>query len=174
VDIATKFASGQEAVEALFHKDKGGGKWKEGTPEASTQRNPKKGKKKKTQQGPPEALAAELVTAVEKRNPRASQGGPGVFYKMMKESWPYYKGPVKHTLGECDMLRRFYKNPDPSVEGGNKKVPDGGDNDDKGEGSSDVHNCYMIFEGDTVNMSSRQCKQNVGKSYRSRRRPRST
>ena len=72
------------------------------------------------------------------------------------------------------MLRRFYKNPDPSVEGGNKKVPDGGDNDDKGEGSSDVHNCYMIFEGDTVNMSSRQCKQNVGKSYRSRRRPRST
>jgi hypothetical protein len=46
IDIATKFASGQEAVEALFHKEKGNKKRKEGTPEASTQRNPKKGKKK--------------------------------------------------------------------------------------------------------------------------------
>jgi hypothetical protein len=70
-----KFASGQEAAEALFHKDKGDGKQKEGAPEASTQRNPKKGKKKKMQQGLPEALAAELVAAAEKRNPRASQGG---------------------------------------------------------------------------------------------------
>jgi hypothetical protein len=48
MDIATKFASGQEAVEALFHKDKGDGKWKEASPEASTQCNPNKGKKKKT------------------------------------------------------------------------------------------------------------------------------
>jgi hypothetical protein len=47
MDITTKFASGQEAVEALFHKDKGVGKRKEGAPEASTQCNPKKGKKKK-------------------------------------------------------------------------------------------------------------------------------
>jgi hypothetical protein len=49
MDIATKFALGQEAVEALFHKDKGDKKRKEGTLEASTQRNPKKGRKKKTQ-----------------------------------------------------------------------------------------------------------------------------
>jgi hypothetical protein len=49
MDIATKFALGQEAVEALFHKDKRDKKRKEGTLEASTQRNPKKGRKKKTQ-----------------------------------------------------------------------------------------------------------------------------
>jgi hypothetical protein len=47
MDIATKFALGQVAVEALFHKDKGNRKRKEGTPKASTQRNPKKGKKKR-------------------------------------------------------------------------------------------------------------------------------
>jgi hypothetical protein len=23
---------------------------------------------------------------------------------MLKESCPYHKGPIKHTLGECDML----------------------------------------------------------------------
>jgi hypothetical protein len=146
MDIARKFALGQEAVEALFHKDKGDRKRKEGTPEASTQRNPKKGKKKKMQQGLSEALAAELVTATEKHNPRAPQGGLGVFDKMLKESCPYHKGPVKHTLGECDMLRCFYNKPGPSAEGGNKKALDNRE-DDKGDGFPDVHNCYMIFWG---------------------------
>jgi hypothetical protein len=37
---------------------------------------------------------------------------------MLKESFPYNKGSVKHSLGECDMLRRFYNKPDPSAEGG--------------------------------------------------------
>jgi hypothetical protein len=41
---------------------------------------------------------------------------------MLKESYPYHKGLVKHTLGECDMLRRFYNKPGPSAEGGNKKA----------------------------------------------------
>jgi hypothetical protein len=47
MDIATKFALGQEAAEAIFHKDKGNGKRKEDAPKASSQRNPKKNKKKK-------------------------------------------------------------------------------------------------------------------------------
>jgi hypothetical protein len=131
--IAMKFASGQEAVEALFHKDKRDGKRKEGAPEASTQRNPKKGKKNKTRQGPSEALTVELVAAAEKRNPQAPQGGPGVFNKMLKDSYPYHKGPVKHSLGECDMLRRFYNKPSPSAKGGDKKALDSGD-DDKDNG----------------------------------------
>jgi hypothetical protein len=47
----------------------------------------------------------------------------GVFDEMLKESCPYHKGPVKHSLGECDMLCRYYNKPSPSVEGGSKKVP---------------------------------------------------
>jgi hypothetical protein len=90
--------------------------------------------------------------------PSSPQGGPGVFDKMLKELCPYHKCPIKHSLSECDMLRRFYNKPGLSVEGGNKKAPDGGD-DDKGGGFSDVRNCYMIFRGDTVNLSSRQRKQ---------------
>jgi hypothetical protein len=43
------------------------------------------------------------------------------------------------------------------AEGGSKKAPDNGDND-KGDGFPDVHNCYIIFGVDTVNLSSRQCK----------------
>jgi hypothetical protein len=43
MDIATKFASGQEAVEAIFRKDKQPkGRQPEDVPEASTQRDTKK------------------------------------------------------------------------------------------------------------------------------------
>jgi hypothetical protein len=77
---------------------------------------------------------------------------------MLKESCPYHKGPVKHSLGECDMLRHFYNKLGSSAEGENKKAPDGGDND-RGDGFPDVHNYYMIFGGDTINLPSRQCKQ---------------
>jgi hypothetical protein len=48
---------------------------------------------------------------------------------MLKESFPYHKGPVMHTLQECDMLRLFYNRPSPSTDDGKKKGPgDKGDN----------------------------------------------
>jgi hypothetical protein len=56
MDITTKFASGQEAIEAIFHKDKGSG-------------NPKKNKMKKAPQGKHVALEADLVNTAERRNP---------------------------------------------------------------------------------------------------------
>jgi hypothetical protein len=46
-----------------------------------------------------------------------------VFDKMLKESCPYHKGPVKYTLGECDMLRSFYNKPGPLAKEGSKKGP---------------------------------------------------
>jgi hypothetical protein len=104
MDIATKFASGQEAVEAIFRKDKQpqGGQ-KEDAPEASAQRGMKKTKKKA--QAKRNAVDTDLVAAAEHRNPRKPPGGVGAFDKMLKESCPYHRGPVKHTLEECDMLR---------------------------------------------------------------------
>jgi hypothetical protein len=49
MDVATKFASGQEAVEAIFRKDKQPqGEPKEDAPEASAQRGTKKKTRKKT------------------------------------------------------------------------------------------------------------------------------
>jgi predicted nucleotidyltransferase len=49
MDIATKFASGQEAVEAIFRKDKQPQeRQKEDVPEASAQRGTKKKAKKKS------------------------------------------------------------------------------------------------------------------------------
>jgi hypothetical protein len=90
MDIATKFASGQEAVEAIFWKDKQPqGRQQENVPEASAQRGTKKKAKKKSQ-AKRDAADADLVAAAEHRNPRKPPGGANLFDKMLKESCPYH------------------------------------------------------------------------------------
>jgi hypothetical protein len=154
MDIATKFASGLEAVEAIFRKDKQPqGRQKEDAPEASVQH----GTKKKTQ-AKRDALDADLVAAAEHRNPRKPPGGANMFDKMLKELCPYHRGPVKHTLEECDMLRRYFNKAGPSAEGGkdqgnNKK---GGDEEEE---FSEVHNCFMIYGRQVANASAQHRKQ---------------
>jgi hypothetical protein len=118
MDIATKFASSQEAVEAIFRKDKQPlGRQKEDAPEASVQRGTKKKARKKAQ-AKCDAVDVDLIAAAEHRNPRKPPGGANMFDKMLKESCPYHRGPVKHTLEECDMLGRYFNKVGPSVEGG--------------------------------------------------------
>jgi hypothetical protein len=158
MDIATKFAFGQEAVEAIFRKDKQpqGGQ-KEDTLEASVQCGTKKKAKKKAQ-AKRNAVDVNLVAAAEHRNPQKPPGGANAFDKMLKESCPYHRGPVKHTLEECDMLRCYFNKAGPSAEGGkdqgnNKK---GGD---KEEEFLKVHNCFMIYGGQVANASARHRKQ---------------
>jgi hypothetical protein len=127
MDIATKFASGQEAVQAIFRKDKQPqGRQKEDAPEASVQRGTKKKAKKKAQ-AKRDVVDADLVAAAEHRNPQKPPGGANMFDKMLKESCPYHRGPVKHTLEECDMLRRYFNKAGPSAEGGKDQ-----DNNKKG------------------------------------------
>jgi hypothetical protein len=86
MDVATKFASGQEAVEAIFRKDK------------QPQVEPK--------------TDAPEVSAQRGKPP----GGAGAFDKMLKEPCPYHQGPVKHTLEECIMLRRHFHKTGPPAE----------------------------------------------------------
>jgi hypothetical protein len=108
INIATKFASGQEVVEAIFQKDKQPqGCQQEDVPEASAQHGMKKKGKKKSQ-AKHDAADADLVAAAEHRNLRKPPGGANLFDKMLKESCPYHQGPVKHTLEECVMLRRYF------------------------------------------------------------------
>jgi hypothetical protein len=158
MDIATKFTSGQEAVEAIFRKDKQPqGRQQEDVPEASAQRGTKKKAKKKSQ-AKRDATNADLVTAVEHRNPRKPPGGAGAFDKMLKEPCPYHQGPVKHTLEECVMLRRYFHKTGPPAEDGK-----GHDNDKKEGGMEErfpeVHNCFMIYGGQAANASAQHHKQ---------------
>jgi hypothetical protein len=158
MDIATKFASGQEAVEAIFWKDKQPqGRQQEDVPEASAQRDTKKKAKKKAQ-AKRDAADADLVAAVEHRNPRKPPGGANLFDKMFKESCPYHQGPVKHTLEECVMLRRyFHKTGLPAGDG--KGRDDNNKEGDKEKEFPEVHGCFMIYGGQVANASARHRKQ---------------
>jgi hypothetical protein len=158
MDIATKFASRQEAVEAIFRKDKQPqGRQQEDVPEASAQRGMKKKAKKKSQ-AKRDTADADLVAAVEHRNPRKPPGGANLFDKMLKKSCLYHQGPVKHTLEECVMLRRYFHKAGPPAKGGK-----GQDNDkkegDKAEEFLEVHDCFMIYGGQVANASAQHRKQ---------------
>jgi hypothetical protein len=158
MDVATKFASGQEAVEAIFRKDKQPqGEPKTDAPEAPAQRGTKKKAKNKSQ-AKRDAADANLVAAAEHRNPRKPPGGADAFDKMLKEACPYHQGPVKHTLEECVMLQRYFHKTRPPVEDGK-----GHDNEnkegDKEERFPEVHNCFMIYGGQAANASARHRKQ---------------
>ena len=143
MDIDTKFASGQEAVKAIFQKDKQPqGRQKEDAPEASVQRGTKKKAKKKSQ-AKRDAADADLVATAEHRNPRKPPGGANLFDKMLKESCPYHQGPVKHTLEECVMLRRYFHKAE-SPAGDGKGQDNNKKEDDKEEEFPEVHGCFMI------------------------------
>jgi hypothetical protein len=149
MDIATKFASSQEAVEAIFRKDKQPqGRQPEDVPKASAQHGTKKKGKKKSQ-AKRDAADADLVAAAEHRNPRKPPGGANLFDKMLKESCPYHQGPVKHTLEECVMLRRYFHKAGPPTEGGRAR-----DNDKK-EG----HKAEEFPDGQVANASAPHHKQ---------------
>jgi hypothetical protein len=152
MDITTKFASGQEAVEAIFRKDKQPqGRQQEDVPEVSAQRGTKNKAKKKAQ-AKRGAADADLVAVVKHRNPRKPPGGANMFDKILKESCPYHQGPVKHTLEECVMLWRYFHKAGPPAEGGK-----GQDNDkkegDKAEEFPEVRGCFMIYGGRVANAS---------------------
>jgi hypothetical protein len=158
MNMATKFASGQKAVEAIFRKDKQPqGRQQEDVPEASALRGTKKKGKKKSQ-AKRDAADADLVAAAKHRNLRRPPGGANLFDKMLKESCPYHQGPVKHTLEECVMLRRHFHKTGTPTEGGK-----GQDNDKKGgnkaEEFPEVHGCFMIYGGQVANASARRRKQ---------------
>jgi hypothetical protein len=77
---------------------------------------------------------------------------------MLKESCPYHQGPVKHTLEECIMLRRYFHKAGPPTkdgkgQGNNKKEGD------REEEFPEVHSCFMIYDGQVANASARHRKQ---------------
>ena len=141
LDIATSFASGEEAVGAIFADADTKGKRREEAPEASASHLPKK--KKKGRPGKQEVLEADLVVAADGKNPRGPARGPGLFDDMLKKPYPYHQGPVKHTLEECTMLRRYYARL--GLPNDDAKKKDAGDRDnDKDNRFPEVYNAFTM------------------------------
>jgi hypothetical protein len=91
-------------------------------------------------------------------NPRKPPGGADLFYKILKESCPYHQGPVKHTLEECVMLQHYFHKAGPPA-GDGKGRDDNKKEGDKEEKFPEVHDCFMIYDGQVAKASARHRKQ---------------
>jgi hypothetical protein len=74
---------------------------------------------------------------------------------MLKERCPYHKGPTNHNLEDYHMLRRYFESI--GVKKDDKKEDPKGD--DKDEGFLEIHDCFMIYGGASMRLSTRQHKQ---------------
>jgi hypothetical protein len=110
-DIATSFASREEAVGAIFYGKKGkcvDNASVEGSKSKEPQQKHKQGNKGKKPchdvraQGRDEDEDEALAVDPARKGPRAAPRGPGVF----KKSCPYHKTSINHTLKQCDMLKK--------------------------------------------------------------------
>jgi hypothetical protein len=162
-DIATSFASGEEAVGAIFDGKKGkraddtpaeGSKSKELRQKNKRGKKGKKPRREAREQGRDDDDSEALAVDLARRGPRPAPRGPGVFDDMLKKPCPYHKTPVIHTLEQCDMLKRFYGR---AAAKDDEAKKDGGDGD--AGGFPAVENVFLIFVGPTIDMSSRQRKR---------------
>jgi hypothetical protein len=78
---------------------------------------------------------------------------------MLEKPCPYHQGPVKHTLKECGMMKRYFSRGaqgkgDPCK----RSKEDKGDDKEKDDDFPVVNNCFMIFGGPVAYDSRRQPK----------------
>jgi hypothetical protein len=159
-DIATSFASGEEAVGAIFDTKKGkrmDDAPAEGSKSKEPQQKHKRGKKphcearaQSRDDNGDEALAVDPA----RKGPRVAPRGPSVFDDMLKKPCPYHKTLVNHTLEQCDMLKKYYIR---ATAKDGKAKKDEGDGD--ASGFPAVENVFLIFGGPTVDMSNSQRKR---------------
>jgi hypothetical protein len=106
-DIATSFASGEEAVGAIFDGKKGkhtddapaeGSKSKELRQKNKRAKKGKKPRCEAREQGHENGGDEALAIDPPRQGPRPAPRGPGVFNDMLKMACPYHKTPVNHTL----------------------------------------------------------------------------
>jgi hypothetical protein len=83
MDIITNFATGEEAVGAIFGSDQDRGKHKEEDPAGSSWGSKRNNRKKKKNQQGIKAPTDDLIAAANRKKPRGPPG-KGIFDKMLK------------------------------------------------------------------------------------------
>jgi hypothetical protein len=67
---------------------------------------------------------------------------------MLEKPCMYHWGPVKHTLKECGMMKRYFSGGAPGKgDLGKRPKEDKGDDKEKDDDFSIINNCFMIFGG---------------------------
>jgi hypothetical protein len=78
---------------------------------------------------------------------------------MLEKPCPYHRGPVKHTLKECGMMKCYFsEGAKGKGDQGKKPEEDKGDSGEKDDGFPIINNCFMIFGGPVAYDTKRQRK----------------
>jgi len=87
---------------------------------------------------------------------------------MLKEPCPYHKGGANHKLEDCRMLMKYFDSLGLKKDDQRK----GKSNDKRGnkedEGFPAVHDCYMIYGGPSMQLTTRQRKRECRKVFAAR------
>jgi len=159
LDIATNFASGEEAVGVIFFDGSANGKQKAEATEASGSCDPKK--KKKGHKGKQGRSDNNLVAAADHKNPKRAPTGLSLFKEMLKNPCPYHRGPTKHTLKECTVLRWYYTGITAKEDA--EEPPK--ENNTEGEGFPKVKNYLLTFGGRVARLTASQRKRELREVY---------
>jgi hypothetical protein len=144
MDIATKFASGQEAVEAIFRKV-----------EASEARR-RRPRRRRKQSATPLTRILSLLPSTGTH--RSLPEGPTCSTRCSRSHAPITRVPSSTPLRNVSCFRATSIKPGPQREmakdqDNNKKKGD------KAEEFPEVHDCFMIYGGQVANASARHRKQ---------------
>jgi hypothetical protein len=72
---------------------------------------------------------------------------------------------MKHTLEECTMMQRYFSQCSQPKDDAEKKEANAQEGDDKDDGFPKVKNCFMIFDGRSVQLTTRQRKHKRREVY---------
>jgi hypothetical protein len=173
-DIATIFASREEAVGAIFDGKKSKNA-KDAPAEGSNPRIPQRSRSGARRARSPNVMRACRDAARTTTRPSQSTLHARVFEppsrprrvrRHLKKPCLYHKTLVNHTLEQCDMLKKYYSRVTVKEDEAKK---DGGDGD--ADNFPIVENVFLIFGEPMVDMSTSQCKHERHKALAAEKAP---
>jgi hypothetical protein len=105
MDVVANYATSEEAVSAFFSHENNKGKAPANDDEGPS-RGPKKIKRRRMH-GRTSVRPSTTISSLQS-SARSLEAPPegAVFYKMLKEPYPYHKGGANHKLEDCRMLKK--------------------------------------------------------------------
>jgi hypothetical protein len=141
INIATSYASGEEAVRVIFDHARGKAKRDEDAGKGTSNRSKKKKRGKQRSRD-------LLVAAAEPKGKKApAEGNLDHFEKMLEGPFPNHAFLVKHAYKDCGLMKKFLS--EGSKKGDRKKKHDllGDDAKEKEDIFLEATGCLMILVG---------------------------
>jgi hypothetical protein len=148
--IATNFASGEEAANAIIHPNPGSEEEVDAQGSTPGKKNNRRSRNKRRNRAPndDDDDARMLAAADRSASKRPAMDRNNRFEQLLEKPCPHHEGKVKHKLKDCKLMKHFLAGGASSSgqRGGPKPPP----NQDKGYEFPKADACVMIFGGPTA------------------------